>query len=123
MKTYSLPALLEMLREPCGVADCGHCEIERQAADEIERLQTAAAHDCETMACGHAKKWLAYREPVNPRSERYCVFCEIERLRAEVAYQTAAAAYHEHDAECCGGCTECYRLCENMQAAEKARQA
>ena len=36
---YSLPALLKMLREPCEIEKCGHCHLERQAADEIERLR------------------------------------------------------------------------------------
>lgn len=42
-KTYSIHALLEMLREPCGEPDCGHCGLERQAADEIERLRAENA--------------------------------------------------------------------------------
>lgn len=43
MSGYSVPALLEMLREPCGEPDCGHCGLERQSADEIERLQEEVA--------------------------------------------------------------------------------
>jgi hypothetical protein len=37
--------------------------------------------DCDTQDCGHAAQWLAYRNPVDQRSERYCVFCELQRLR------------------------------------------
>lgn len=37
---YAIEALLEMLREPCGRHDCGHCELERAAADAIEQLRT-----------------------------------------------------------------------------------
>ena len=38
----------------------------------------------DTQQCGHATKWLAFREPTNLQSEMYCVFCEIERLQAIV---------------------------------------
>lgn len=41
-RQYPLPTLLNMLREPCGEPGCGHCEIEAQAADEIEKLQQCA---------------------------------------------------------------------------------
>jgi hypothetical protein len=37
-RSYPIPVLLEMLREPCGVDGCGHCQLERQAAAEIKRL-------------------------------------------------------------------------------------
>ena len=37
-QVYPIPVLLEMLREPCGVDGCGHCQLERQAAAEIKRL-------------------------------------------------------------------------------------
>jgi len=37
------------------------------------------------LSCGHASHWQAYRNPVDPRSERHCLFCEVERLLAEVA--------------------------------------
>ena len=37
------------------------------------------------MDCGHDEKWMAYRNPVDASSERYCVFCEIERLEAILA--------------------------------------
>lgn len=33
-------SLLLMLREHCGTENCGHCQVEGIAADEIERLQT-----------------------------------------------------------------------------------
>jgi hypothetical protein len=38
-EVYPIPILLDMLRKPCGLKNCRHCEIERQAAREIERLQ------------------------------------------------------------------------------------
>jgi len=37
------------------------------------------------LSCGHSSHWQAYRNPVDPRSERHCLFCEVERLLAEVA--------------------------------------
>ena len=45
-RPYSIPALLEMLREHCGVSGCGHCSIEKQAADEIDRLQAIVNELC-----------------------------------------------------------------------------
>lgn len=39
----SLEALLEMLREPCGEVGCGHCALERAAADAIEQLRATEA--------------------------------------------------------------------------------
>ena len=36
------------------------------------------------MNCGHDERWLAYRNPVDVRSDQYCVFCELERLRSIV---------------------------------------
>ena len=32
-------ALIELLRKPCDEPGCGHCRLELQAADVIERLQ------------------------------------------------------------------------------------
>lgn len=40
---YALEALLEMLREPCGEVGCGHCGLERAAADAIEQLRATEA--------------------------------------------------------------------------------
>ena len=37
-----------------------------------------------TQPCGHDERWLAYRNPVDAESERYCLFCEVERLRGIV---------------------------------------
>ena len=34
-----------------------------------------------TQQCGHDEQWLAYRNPVDPNSDQYCLFCECERLR------------------------------------------
>ena len=46
---------------------------------------------------------------------------EIERLQADLKIAKARAAYWEHDAYCCGGCSECFRLAGELEAAEKAR--
>ena len=62
-------------------------------SEPIERLRAIVSADCETQDCGHAAKWLAYRNPINPRSERYCVFCEMERLTRE--RDAARKALHE----------------------------
>jgi hypothetical protein len=51
----------------------------RRAIAEIERLRA----ECQTQPCGHAARWLAYENPVDAGSERYCVFCEVARLRGE----------------------------------------
>ena len=37
-----------------------------------------------TEKCGHDEQWLAFKNPVNAGSERYCLFCEIGRLGAIV---------------------------------------
>jgi hypothetical protein len=50
-----------------------------EAQAEIERLRA----ECQTQPCGHAERWLAYKNPVDAGSERYCVFCEVARLRGE----------------------------------------
>ena len=103
-RIYSLPALLEMLREPCGLDDCGQCEIERQAADEIDRLR--AELDAANTRFGDMS---------TPTGR------EIE-LRLQLAAAEARAAYWHHDAFCHGGCSECKRLSVAMEAAaEKAR--
>lgn len=52
---------------------------------ELERLQNALSADCTPQPCGHAEKWLAYRNAVDVRSERYCVFCELENSRTSEA--------------------------------------
>jgi hypothetical protein len=61
----------------------GECLACRAIAAETdcEDLQQQLAAECVTQPCGHAAKWLAYRNAVDVRSERYCVFCEIARLR------------------------------------------
>jgi hypothetical protein len=68
--------------------DCSDALTE--AADDIERLQEIVSSDCASQDCGHAAKWLAYRDPINPRSERYCLFCEVQRLHE---LETAAAEF------------------------------
>ena len=37
-----------------------------------------------TQPCGHDEQWLAFRNPVDPNSDHYCLFCECERLQAIV---------------------------------------
>lgn len=54
----------------------------QEARAEIERLQSILTADGVTQPCGHAAKWIAYRNPVDFHSETYCVFCEIEQQQA-----------------------------------------
>lgn len=72
---------------------------------------------CETMPCGHARHWLAYRNPVDPKSEQYCLFCEVERLRGrlakiEAAVPDAREAYEKG--------LPSYALIDAIETAEKA---
>jgi hypothetical protein len=45
-----------------------------------------------TQPCGHDERWLAYRNPVDANSERYCLFCEVERLQSIVDRYTSTTA-------------------------------
>ena len=87
-RIYSLPVLLEMLRESCGIANCGHCAIERAAADVIERLQASASNTRATAdQAAHDLANLA-TESLDAREAAAMVpslEAEIERLRAENA--------------------------------------
>lgn len=73
MKTYALPALLEILREPCGIEACGHCEIELQAAEEINRLQAQVA--------------ALQRDLEDERKDGDEERGEVERLQEQVRYE------------------------------------
>jgi hypothetical protein len=71
--------------DACGV-DLGGISAEklRRAADELERLHADFRAAAVPLSCGHAAHWQAHRNPVDRRSERYCVFCELERLTREL---------------------------------------
>lgn len=72
--------------EKCSQSD----ELKRYQAQwpilrsQHDALQSELTEQCVTQPCGHAAKWLAYRDGTNIHSERYCTFCEIERLRGEI---------------------------------------
>lgn len=111
--SYSLPALLEMLREPCGEPDCGHCGLERQAADEIERLQ-AIVNRLPKDAEGN---------PVTPECElvatHYQHICQPRRvceIRAGGWRFYGSSWYEQGDKN-----RLCYRTREAAEAARKER--
>lgn len=62
--------------------ECNSCSDKLRA--ENERLRAEVAADVAIQPCGHAAKWMAYRNPVDAKSERYCVFCEVERLQTAI---------------------------------------
>lgn len=66
-----------------------------EAKQEAAELRAELAAEAVSQPCGHAAKWLAYRNAVDLQSERYCLFCEIERLREQrdAARQAARGLY------------------------------
>lgn len=70
-------------------------EITEAVVDENERLRAILLSDTITEPCGHARKWLAHRDPIDPQSPTYCTFCEMNRLREDNSRLSKACASGE----------------------------
>jgi len=49
---------------------------------ELAAARALLSNDAITEPCGHARRWTAYRNGVDPNQGTFCLFCELAAARA-----------------------------------------